>query len=136
MAVQKNTSQNRNRWVSVVIGIVGVGYTLIGLALILTPQWFFENIGPFAPFNRHYEGDLGAFILPLGLGLLAATRTPVRHHLFLAVAAGASLLHAGNHIYEALIGTTPAERVLQDTGPLLAFGLLLLAAWWGARREV
>ena len=134
MTVQHETSQNRNRWVRVVIGVVGVGYLLIGLALILAPRWFFDNIGPFAPFNRHYEGDLGTFILPLGLGLLAAMREPARHRLFLAVAVGASLLHAGNHIYEGLIGTTPSARVLQDTGPLIALGLLLLAAWWGAHR--
>ena len=133
MTEQQKTSLKGNAWVRVVIGVVGVGYLLIGLALILTPQWFFENIGPFAPFNRHYEGDLGTFILPIGLGLLSAAREPVRHRLFLAVAAGASLLHAGNHIYEGFIGTTPAGRVLQDTGPLIALGLLLVAAWWGAR---
>lgn len=134
MTEQHETSQKGNAWVRVVIGAVGVGYLLIGLALILSPQWFFDNIGPFAPFNRHYAGDLGTFFLPVGLGLLAATRAPARHRLFLAVAAGASLLHAGNHLYDAFTGTTPAARVLQDTGPLVAFGLLLLIAWWGARR--
>ena len=133
MAEQHERSQKGNGWVRVVIGVVGVGYLLTGLALILAPQWFFDNVGPFAPFNRHYEGDLGTFILPTGLGLLAAARQPARHRLFLAVAAGASLLHAGNHLYDALTGTTPAGRVLQDTGPLVALGLLLLIAWWGAR---
>ncbi len=134
MAEQHETSQKENSWVRVVIGVVGVGYLMIGLALILAPQWFFDNIGPFAPFNRHYAGDLGTFFLPVGLGLLAAVRAPARHRLFLAVAAGASLLHAGNHFYDALNGTTPAARVLQDMGPLVFFGLLLLVAWWGARR--
>ena len=133
MTEQHETSQKANAWVSVVIAAVGVGYLLIWLALILAPQWFFDNIGPFAPFNRHYEGDLGTFILPTGLGLLVAARQPARHRLFLAVAAVASLLHAVNHLYEAVTGTTPPGRVLQDTGPLIALGLLLLAAWWGTR---
>jgi hypothetical protein len=133
MTTQHKTSTNGNRWISVVIGIAGVGYTLIGLALILTPQWFFDNVGPFAPFNRHYEGDLGTFILPMGLGLLFAMREPAQHHLFLAVAAGASLLHAANHLYEALTGSTPPDRVVQDTAPLISLGLLLLTSWWGTR---
>lgn len=134
MTEQYETSQKGSAWVRVVIGAVGVGYLLIGLALIVAPQWFFDNIGPFAPFNRHYEGDLGTFLLPVGLGLLYAAREPARHQLFLLVVAVASLLHAGNHIYEAIAGNTPPARVLQDTGPLVALGLLVLAVWWGARR--
>jgi|SRR5687768_11086915 len=134
MTEQRETSPKGNGWVRVILGAAGSGYMLIGLALILSPQWFFDNVGPFAPFNRHYEGDLGTFLLPLGVGLLAAARAPWRHQLFLAVAAAASLLHAGNHIYEAVAGNTPPERVLQDTAPLIVLGLLLVAAGWGARR--
>ena len=134
MSVQPAVNQKGTAWVPIVVGVAGIGYALTGLALILAPHWFFDNIGPFAPFNRHYEGDLGAFLLPLGVGLLLAAREPVRHRLFLAVVAGASFLHAANHIYEAVIGTTPADRVLQDTGPLIGLGLLVLAGWWGARR--
>jgi hypothetical protein len=135
MTVQPLVNRGRIAWVPVVVGLAGVGYALTGLALILAPHWFFDNIGPFAPFNRHYEGDLGAFLLPLGLGLLLVAREPVQHRIFLAVVAGASLLHAANHVYEALTGTTPPDRVLQDTGPLLGLGLLVLAGWWGARRQ-
>jgi hypothetical protein len=131
MALQHEADQKRIAWVSIVLGVAGVGYTLTGLALILAPLWFFDNIGPFAPYNRHYEGDLGMFLLPLGLGLLAAAREPARHRLLLAVATAGSLLHAGNHLYDAVIGATPATRVIQDVGPLIALGLLVLAAWWG-----
>jgi hypothetical protein len=134
MATQSVAIQTSSLWVSIVLGIAGVGYTLTGLALLLAPLWFFDNVGPFAPYNRHYEGDLGTFLLPVGLGLLYAARGPARHQLFLLVVAVASLLHAGNHIYEAIIGNTPAARVLQDTVPLVALGLLVLAGWWGARR--
>ena len=131
MAVQQDTDHKRIAWVSIVLGVAGVGYSLTGLALILAPVWFFDNIGPFAPYNRHYEGDLGMFLLPMGLGLLAAAREPHRHRLLLAVAAAGSLLHAVNHLYDAVIGATPATRVIQDVGPLIALGLLVLAAWWG-----
>ena len=135
MAKQSVATRTGNLWISVVLGIAGIGYTLTGLALLLVPLWFFDNIGPFAPYNRHYEGDLGTFLLPIGLGLLYVARGPARHRVFLLVVAIASLLHAGNHIYEAIAGNTPAARVLQDTGPLVALGLLVLAGWWGAGRE-
>ncbi len=134
MTKQRVATQTGTLWVSIILGIAGAGYTLTGLALLLAPQWFFDNIGPFAPYNRHYEGDLGTFLLPVGLGLLYAARGPARHQLFLLVVAVASLLHASNHIYEAIAGNTPVARVLQDTGPLVALGLLVLAGWWGASR--
>ena len=133
MKVGHEAYQKRVTWLPIVIGVAGVGYTLIGLALILAPLWFFDNIGPFAPYNRHYEGDLGMFLLPLGIGLLAAAREPHRHRLLLAVAAAGSLLHAGNHLYDAVVGATPATRFIQDVVPLIAIGLLVLAAWWGTK---
>ena len=130
MVVQQQADRKQMTWVSIVLGIAGVGYALIGLVLILAPLWFFDNIGPFAPYNRHYEGDLGMFLLPLGVGLLFAAREPSSHRLFLAVVAAGSLLHAGNHLYDVIIGTTPSARAIQDVGPLLVLGVLVLAAWW------
>ena len=50
------------RLVQWVVALSGAGYTLTGLSQLFAPRWFFENIGKFPPFNRHYVGDLGAFI--------------------------------------------------------------------------
>ena len=44
-----------------IVGFIGLWYALAALALLLVPGWFFITVGPFAPFNRHYEGDAGAF---------------------------------------------------------------------------
>jgi hypothetical protein len=135
MAVERETDRKQLAWIPIVLGVAGVGYALIGLVLIFAPLWFFANIGPFAPYNRHYEGDLGMFLLPLGVGLLFAAREPGSHRLFLAVVAAGSLLHAANHLYDVIIGTTPSARAIQDVGPLLALGLLVLAAWWGTSQR-
>jgi hypothetical protein len=62
-------------------------YLASGMALMLAPDWFLSNVGNFPPFNRHYEGDLGTFLLPLGVGFIYAARNPVRNAVLLGVAA-------------------------------------------------
>jgi hypothetical protein len=114
----------------VVVGLAGLSYIVAGGALLLAPAWFFANIGPFAPFNRHYEGDTGAFLFPLGLGLLLAARAPARQRLLVAVGACASLLHAVNHTYDGLLAQWPVERWLTDTLPLAVLAVALLVVLW------
>jgi len=79
--------------IQVIVAVGGVFYILIALAQLLAPEWFFQNIGNFPPFNRHYTGDLGTFTLALGVGLLLAARDPAKHHLLVGVVAAASVLH-------------------------------------------
>ena len=57
-------------WVQFALALNGAVNLLAGLALLIAPVWFFNTIGTFAPYNQHYLGDAGAFLLPLGLGLL------------------------------------------------------------------
>jgi len=77
------------RFTQIVVGLAGAAYLLIGIALLFAPGWFFSAIGNFQPFNRHYEGDLGSFLLPLGIGLLVAARDPARYIWVIRVAASA-----------------------------------------------
>ena len=51
------------------VALAGLIHLATGLALLLAPAWFYQNIGTFPPFNRHYAGDLGAFQVGLGVGL-------------------------------------------------------------------
>jgi hypothetical protein len=120
-----------DQFARVMLVLNGVVYLAIGLALILAPEWFFTNIGTFPPFNRHYEGDLGSFLLPLGAGFLYAARDPVRNVGLLGVAAGGNLLHALNHIYDGLRGTGGWDQTLA----LLIFAILTLAALWQVVRS-
>jgi hypothetical protein len=60
------------RFAQIILGGAAGFSLLTGLALLFASNWFFQTLGYFPPFNRHYAGDLGAFELPLGVGLLWA----------------------------------------------------------------
>jgi len=123
----------RPAFAQVVIGMAGALHLLTGVALLFAPAWFFAIIGTFPPFNRHYEGDLGAYLLPLGFGLLVAARAPVRHKTLIGVAALANLLHAFNHVYDAVIARAALGYWLRDTAPLLLLAALLVLAYRSLR---
>jgi hypothetical protein len=113
------------RFTQIVVGFAGVVYLLTGIALLFAPAWFFSDIGHFLPFNRHYEGDLGSFLLPLGIGLLVAARDPGRNIWVIRVAALGSLLHVCNHIYDALFYSASPGAFSQIV-LLLVLALLLM----------
>lgn len=109
----------------------GILYVLTGLAMLFAPEWFYQNIGNFPPFNRHYVGDLGSFNLPLGLALLWAARDPLQHRLLIGYAAIASLIHALNHAYDDILAQlTLTQWLTSQTVLLLLPALLLVVAWW------
>jgi hypothetical protein len=112
----------------------GIFYLITGIALLAAPQWFFDNVGTYPPFNRHYAGDLGSFLLPLGIALVWAARNPVQHRGLIAFAAAGSGIHAANHLYDDLMLQSPE---LDITTPLilLVFTLVLVGAYVAARPE-
>ncbi|MCI0396702.1 MAG: hypothetical protein L0332_12910 [Chloroflexi bacterium] len=126
--VRTTAAPARLAWTQVAVFVAGLFYLAVGLALLFFPQWFFATIGTFPPYNRHYMGDLGAFVLPLGVGLLLAAPRPAAHRGLVGLVAVASLLHALNHAYDDWLAGSPLAHWLEETIPLLIFaGLLLLA---------
>ena len=123
----------QKRWIQFALALNGTVNLVAGAALLLAPVWFFNTIGSFPPFNQHYAGDAGAFLLPLGLGLLLALRDPRRHRLLIGMGALAGLLHIGNHLYDdpILRHWTPAH--LASTVELILQTGLLAWAWWGVK---
>lgn len=109
----------------------GAVYAVTGAALLFAPRWFFENVGDFPPFNRHYAGDAGAFSLAIGLALLVAARRPATHAPVVALGALAALIHTANHAYDAARG----DESLSDLLALVAFTALLVVAAVAARRQ-
>lgn len=106
------------------------------LALLLAPQWFYQAIGDFPPFNQHYMGDAGAFLLALGIGLLLAARDPARHHGLIGIAIIGNLVHLGNHLYDDFItGHGTLDHLLTDTLPVLLLSVWLLWAYWAVGLE-
>jgi len=123
------TTTTKASGVQIILGVSGLFYTLTGLALIFLPTWFFTYIGDFPPFNRHYMGDAGAFILPLGIGLLVAVRQPAAHRGVVLVSAAASLLHALNHAYDDWLVRSPFLHWFAETIPLLIFASILFLVY-------
>ncbi len=119
-----------------VIALAGLSYLLVGLAQLFAPRWFFDNIGNFPPFNRHYLGDLGAFISAIGLGLLMAARDPRKHRLLIGAAAAGSLLHVVNHLYDDWLSAQwSVDHALTQTLPLLGLALALTTVWYELNRS-
>ena len=113
-----------------IIAFTGLVYLFVGVALLFAPRWFFENIGNFPPFNRHFLGDLGAFQLPLGVGLLWAARAPERHRSLIVVVIAGSLIHALNHLYDDLLnGFWASPQLWSQTLPLVLLVVVLYWAW-------
>lgn len=120
----------RERAMQIAVALSAALYIFTGTALLFAPEWFFENIGHFPPFNRHFMGDIGAFTLPLGLGLLLAARAPQRHRLFIGVVALGSFVHLFNHLYDDWLSNAWAlEHFLRETLPL---ALVAVALGWVA----
>ena len=114
----------------------GVLNTLTGLVILTAPKWFYDSVADFPPFNRHFLGDVGAFTLAIGVGLLIAARAPGSHTGLVGVGALGSLAHAFNHLYDDLLverGTT--LHWLNNTLPLMVLALALAWAWWALRKE-
>jgi hypothetical protein len=105
----------------VVVFIAGMAHLLTGVAMLAAPAWFFATIGTFPPFNRHYAGDAGAFLLPSALALVWAARDPLRHRELIAVGAGFSVIHAGVHWRDS--GLAPQTLLL------VLLAILLVASW-------
>jgi hypothetical protein len=69
---------------------------------MLTPRWFFDHVGTFPPYSRHYLGDTGAFVVAVGVALLVASVSPTKYKSLITIGAIASLLHFLNHLYGSL----------------------------------
>jgi hypothetical protein len=113
----------------VAAAIAGIIHLTTSLLLLLAPYSYFMLLEHFPPYNRHDAGDLGAFQLPLGIGLLLAASQPFRYRLVVLIAAAANLLHALNHIYEGLTSPTTLVYWIADVGPLLVMAVALLVAY-------
>lgn len=112
------------KWLIFTAGLIN---TLTFSTILFFPGWFFMNIGHFAPFNRHYMGDLGAFMLPMSIALMWAARDPERNRVLITAWAASTFLHLLNHAYDAgFHGLTHAEHWVMDIIPLVFLVLVVL----------
>lgn len=119
-------AQVRVAFIRAMVLTMGIFHTLTALAMLFAPEWFFQNIGTYPPYNRHYTGDLGTYQLALGVALLWAVRTPEKHYLLIGAAALGNVLHTLNHAYDdLLVNSFPSGQTIL----LLIFAALLVVAW-------
>jgi len=99
-----------------------------GLLALIAPGTFFEEIGNYAPENLHYVGDVGAFQLAAGFGLLMAAKRPSWRVPMLMVGAVWYGAHAINHAFDTDEARSDARGIF-DTLALAfaALGSLYLA---------
>ena len=73
--------------------------SLLALTILFAPEFFYNTLANFAPFNRHFLGDIGAFMIGPSLALLFAAREPGKHRALIGAVVLSNLVHLANHLY-------------------------------------
>ena len=122
--------------VSAIVVAAGVVYLLAGMAALLQPDWYFENLAPFEPFNRLGAGLVGSLMLPLGVVMVIASQLPMENRLVIGMGASAAVLMLLNAWYGATIGefrTTDHTFLIMG---LIVLALGLMWAFWQIRPKL
>lgn len=129
--------------IRILLLVAGAANLANGLVMLLAPAtWFFQLI-PGVPdtgaFNAHLVADVGTFYVAIGAGLIVAARDPARHVVAVAVAAGASVLHAVLHLVSHAAGilsghlTAEVALIYVPTAALAAMAIALASRSAAAR---
>jgi predicted anti-sigma-YlaC factor YlaD len=123
-------------WIRAIVLIEGVFTLGSGLALLFLPRWFYDSVADFGTYNQHFMGDVGAFSIALGIGLIIAARDPWRYRALIGIGAIGSLIHVANHAYDDFLsGQGVTRHFLLNTLPLLVLAILLALAWYATRER-
>jgi hypothetical protein len=118
-------------WITALLYWFGATYALNGLAMLFTPSlWFFTlvpGVPETGPFNAHLVADSGTFFIPIGIALLVAARKAERHVAAIAIAAGATVLHALLHLYSHEAGLLSYAHIATEITGIYVPALLLSA---------
>ena len=121
--------ENLQRWIPPVIAILGAVTLINGLEMLLAPGYWYSlvpGVSETGPLNTHLVADAGTFNIPIGLGLILASRDPYRHVVVIAIAAGAGLLHSLLHLYSHAAGYLSVEHLTTEVlGIYLPTAILL-----------
>jgi hypothetical protein len=117
------------RALKAILVVIAAYHIVIGLLALVAPDTFFDQIGHYGIENSHYVGDVGAFILALGVAVgisiwRASWRAPI-----LWLGALWYGFHAINHVFD----TGEAKSEGRGWGDSLAIAFGGAAAAWLAR---
>ena len=113
--------------VSAAAVLAGLVFLLSGMAGLLQPEWFYENLAPFGPYNRIAAGLAGSLLLPLGVVTIIASQNPMTNRLVIGMGASAAVLMVLNAWYGGATGEfQTVDHTLLITGMI---GLALAMMW-------
>ena len=115
----------------VLLAVFAAVQVVLGLLLWLTPEFFFEQIGPYGDRNDHYMGDLASWYLALGAAALLALSRPSWRAPVLALALIQYALHSLNH----LIDVGEADPSWLGPGNLVSLVLTTMLLAWMLREQ-
>jgi hypothetical protein len=117
------------RALKAVLAVIALYHVVTGLLALVAPDTFFDQIGHYGIENSHYVGDVGAFILAIGVAVgISIWRVSWRAPILWLGALWYGF-HAINHAFDT--GEAKSEaRGWTDT-LLIAFGAV--GAAWLAR---
>jgi hypothetical protein len=108
--------------------IAGLYQLATGFLALVAPGTFFGEIGRYGIENLHYVGDVGAFQLAAGVGLLVAAERPSWRVPILMVGAVWFAAHSINHLFDIDEARSDARGVFDTVALALgAAGSLYLA---------
>lgn len=105
-----------------ILYLVAAYQLVFGLLALLSPGFFFDEIGGYGTENSHYVGDVGAFYLAAGFGVSVAARRPDWRVPILTVGAVWYGVHAVNHAFDTGEASSTARGWL-DTFAITLAGL-------------
>lgn len=113
----------RTAYATAIAALAGTLMVGSGAWAFAAPRSFYEVIATFPPYNGHFLRDIGAFLVGLGIALIASTRWP--DALFVAVLGGTvgNAMHTVSHVIDRHHGGNGTDPWL-----LGAITLLLLVA--------
>jgi hypothetical protein len=127
-------------WLQIGLIFFGALNLAFGIVMMLAPGWFFDHVGPYGIDNHHYIGDLGAFYIAAGGGLLVSVRRRSWRAPLLYVSAAWYGLHAVNHLFDIGENNRSDSRGIADTVSIaigaLALAYMARAAYSAERGEI
>jgi peptidoglycan/LPS O-acetylase OafA/YrhL len=111
--------------VKAIVFIIGLSDLLTGVILMVAPRWFYDHIGTFPPYSRHFLGDTGAFILAIGVALVVAAMNPAKYRSLVTIGAIASVLHLLNHLYGSLFVHEPWLPTIEVAVPAVVMVIVV-----------
>ena len=123
------------RYLPAVCVVFGLTQLVPALWIVVAPHSFYDHVGPFGTYNRHYLGDAAAFQAGFGVALVAAARFESLRAGALLAAFGAVLFHTINHWIDVDAANGSSNADVSDAILLTILTLVMIVPLRAALRK-